>query len=80
MPKAVDEAFYSREPTKECPFCLNDSIEVLRGPFAGHVGAVISIESTSPEVTLLVELGDGRDVTLPASILRRCSTGARGIA
>jgi ribosomal protein L24 len=71
VPTAVDEAFFSGQRTRELPFCVNDSVEVLLGPDAGQVGAVISVESIRPEVILLIELGTGREVVVRAEGLRR---------
>ena len=71
VPKTIDEAFFSGVRTRELPFCVNDSVEILLGPYVGQVGAVLSIESIHPEVALLVELGTGKDVVLLANTLRR---------
>ncbi len=70
VPKRVEEAFYSGKRTNEIPFAINDCVEVVVGPQAGRAGAVIPIESTHPEVTLRVELGeDGKDVVVSIAAL-----------
>ena len=71
IPKSVAEAFYSGKRTSEVRFAVNDSVEIVAGPHAGKGGAVISVESLEPEVTVLVELGpDGADVIVPVASLR----------
>lgn len=71
VPKHVDDDFYAGVRTREIPFAINDSVVVVGGPNAGRRGAVISIESIRPEITVLIELGDyGKDVVVPITALR----------
>jgi ribosomal protein L24 len=51
------------------PFVVNDAVRVSSGAHEGKAGAVISIESTSPTMRLLVELGDGAEIVVDASTL-----------
>lgn len=73
VPKTIDDAFFSATRSEEVPLVINDSVEITAGSLAGRVGAVISIESIQPMMTLRVELGDtGKDVIVPIGDLRRC--------
>lgn len=77
VPEAIVEAFYAGARTEEVPFAINDSVDVVEGPHSGKGGAVISIESFRPDVTLLVELGDdGIDIIVPVSALRHHGTNS----
>jgi hypothetical protein len=38
---------------------VNDAVEVTKGPHCGKIAAVISISSVNPELTYLIEFGDG---------------------
>ena len=73
VPDAADEAFFAGRRTEEIPFVVNDSVDIVDGPYTGRSGSVISIETIKPEATLLVELADGKDVIVPLSILRLSS-------
>ena len=70
VPSEIDEAFYSGQRGDLVQFCINESVEILDGPYEGLVGAVISIESIAPAVMLLVELGSGAHVIVSQDSLR----------
>jgi len=70
VPHELGDAFYAGQRGDLVRFCINDSVEILGGPYAGLGGAVISIESITPEVMLLVELGSGSDVIVLQDSLR----------
>ena len=72
VPKRIDHAFYSGTRSGAVPLVIDDSVEITVGPYSGRGGAVISIESFQPMMTLLVELGDvGEDAIIPIGDLRR---------
>ncbi len=73
VPKSIDDAFYAgTRRSREVPLVINDSVEITSGPYSGRGGAVISIDSLEPSMTLFVELGDtGEDVVVPIGDLRR---------
>jgi hypothetical protein len=71
MPSKMNDDFYGGRRSEKMPFVVNDDVEVVGGPHAGRLAAVISVESLDP-TALLVELGDGgSSETIAASLLRR---------
>jgi hypothetical protein len=72
---SIEKDFFAGKRTNRVPFAINDSVEVTKGPNSGRVGAVISIQTLSPEVTVIVELGDdGTDIEVPITFLRLLET------
>jgi len=71
VPKQIDDLFYSGQRSDQVPFALNDDVLILEGPHSGSTGAVISIASAHPVVSLVIECGGtGDDVILPADAVR----------
>ncbi len=71
IPSKFENDFFSGKKGELVKFCINDSVNILSGPYKGKSGAVISISSIEPEVVFVVELGDGTgDVKLAQSILK----------
>ncbi len=64
------DAFMARTRTDQVLLVINDAVNIVSGEYKGKVGSVISIVSIDPELTFLVELSDGKDVTLPLSSLQ----------
>jgi transcription elongation factor len=54
-------------------FHLNDSVEIINSEHKGSFGAIISLLALKPEVTFLVELSSGGDVTLRQSDVKLIS-------
>ncbi|WP_041531234.1 hypothetical protein [Syntrophotalea carbinolica] len=68
--KEDHDKFYSGKADDRIQFVINDGVRIIRGPNAGKVGAVISLQAVNPETTYLVELGDGSgDIDVPQSNL-----------
>jgi hypothetical protein len=70
VPQDLETAFFASARSPSIPFVINDAVAIVGGPHAGHDGAVISITAIKPDLELLVELGDGSEVRLPARHLR----------
>ena len=67
IPKHLEDAFFAGKRTDEVRFAINDPVKFSAGPNKGKGGAVISIVSMNPEVSLTIELSDGTDVVAPIS-------------
>ena len=59
--KTAQEKFYNKERSAELRFVINDTVKYSAPKEKEIIGAVISIESTNPERTYLVEFSDGSD-------------------
>ncbi len=71
VPESLREDFFAGRRSRKLPFCVNDSVDVVAGEYAGRRAAVISIEGADPDTRYLVEFGDtGRDAVLAASELQ----------
>jgi hypothetical protein len=57
--KKLEKEFYEATRSETLPFVINDSVEVVNGIHKGKGAAVISIYSLEPELTYLIEFGDG---------------------
>jgi hypothetical protein len=57
--KELEILFYQEKRSNILPFVINDSVEILEGNDKGKFASVISIRSVAPELTYLVEKGDG---------------------
>jgi len=71
IPKQVEDAFFAGKRTANVRVVVNDAVRVTSGPHAGREGAVVSIVTLEPEVTLLVEPGSPPygDIEVPQSLL-----------
>ena len=54
----VSDQFYAGSRTDQVQFVINDSVRITAGPHANRTGAVISVLSTEPETTFLIEPGE----------------------
>lgn len=60
IPSNDDHArFYSGRADDRIQYVINDGVRIVRGPNAGKLGAVVSLQAITPEATYLVEVGDG---------------------
>jgi transcription antitermination factor NusG len=66
----MEHAFFAGHRSPTTPFVVNDSVEVIAGPHASRRGAVISIDTSAPEVQLRVELENGHDVLVRVQDIR----------
>ena len=67
----LEKEFYEEKRSEILPFVINDAVEVIDGPHQGKRAAVISIYSVSPELTYLIEFGDGSgDIEILYKLLR----------
>jgi len=74
IPKEWETEFFAGQRTEQVPFALNDYVKVMSGPLAGCYGSVISIMPGRPELSFLVEMNEGNDEVLAASVLQLEST------
>jgi transcription antitermination factor NusG len=59
------------EPVDGVTFAQGDAVEVLAGPYAGELGAIVLLLGLRPEPIYLVKLGTtGRDMRVRQSALR----------
>jgi hypothetical protein len=56
-----DADFFAGRRSDALPFCVNDTVEVLRGTYAGRIGAVVLLDRSREAFRFLVEFGDGTD-------------------
>ena len=56
-----DADFFAGRRSDALPFCVNDTVEVLRGVYVGRVGAVVLLDRSRESFHFLVEFGDGTD-------------------
>jgi hypothetical protein len=65
------EQWYMGRRVEGVHFALKDSVDVCGGASSGSGGAIISLEALPPDPVYLVELGSGKDVLVPQSLLRQ---------
>lgn len=65
----IMDAFYTAKRSDVYPLAVNDTVLVKKGKKPGMLAAVISVESEAPQVTYLIEYGDGSDDIVPLTEL-----------
>ena len=60
----VDRRWMAGEPVKGVAFRLNDSVQVVAGPYCGRRGAIFSLIEANPKPVYVVELEDGSDIRI----------------
>ena len=70
LPDSLDADFFEGRRSLSLPFCVNDSVEVIAGPYSGRRGAVVLLDRSGQAPRFLIEFGDGTDELLAAVQLR----------
>jgi ribosomal protein S4E len=52
-------------------FAYGDEVQVTDGEHKGRIGAIVSINLSSPSGTYTVEFGDGSDAEIKEALLQR---------
>jgi len=58
VPDEATEDFDAGRRTEQVRFVINDAVRITAGPHAKRTGAVISLLTTEPETTFLIEPGE----------------------
>ncbi len=66
--ESIQDDFFAGRRSAVVPFCVNDSVEITGGQFAGRCGAVVCCVDSGQ--TYVVELDDGVDASVPRDDLK----------
>ena len=59
--KDIEDKFYEGIATKRTRFGINASVLIVRGPYQGQRGSILSLVTIDPQPRYLVELENGMD-------------------
>ena len=70
IPQEILDCFFAEKPSAKTKFGINASVSVVEGAWNGKSGAIVSLSTIEPEVTYVVEFGDGSETTIAENFLR----------
>ena len=75
LPESLENDFHAGHRSKTLPFCVNDIVEVVAGPYSGRRGPVVALDRQGPKPRFLVDFEDGTDELLDRDVLRATRDG-----